>query len=747
MSKIKSATWDMVLYPANPVLDIPALLVFWLLASWPWLSGINLIPHDSITFFYPQSQFIVDSIRAGDWPWWNPYQFSGLPVLGDPQGMLLTLHSLVGLLLGGSYTLDVFDKVTLLQILIGAIFVYIIGYSQRVPRIWLLTAALVFMLGGVTTGRLQHVSQIISYSWLPVLIWMLLVLTRNPTKLIAIIFGVILGFWAANPNQIVFLGSMLLLSLGIYKVVSPTVNIKLAVMYLVVVATALVIIAPIYAAMFEVIGISERDSLSIAPSAWSSFPWHVFLSIFMPGLYGNLGGTNWSPTDTTQDYLYIGILPIIALAVGCYMSQCWKRTIILVWALGLILFVLFSVGMNSPFYPFVWNHVPGFSFFRRPADGAYFINLMIVFGLILVGREVFAKAKYQNNLTAVPGPQSWRKRLLIALSIFIVPFVCLALGAAAGSEGASRVVYRSYGELLIRVLVFWVFFLSVIALVSRRHRLLPVIIMTGMMLLTLDLSLAGRYFGGFTVPYVKHPLGRSYRTVSATEFETLDHWLRENTAPGIRVEVIGGLKSAGHSSKVQWYNTQGSNPIHLSNYAKKLGAYETLHVERRFPVDSKGPMDWRYDVLGLDYVAFYSLALKSEINHPVNSHAKEYLAILAQNGAEQLYADSEYEVWSRPSKNLWLAMAHTSIPGNLTPAPCELKEYRNASLEIHCEFDESGRLVIGEIYAPGWTACVNEMSVKVEPYFDVFRSLELTEGKSRIELRYQPVPFLRSKRC
>ena len=52
------------------------------------------------------------------------------------------------------------DISTLGSLLMGALAVYALGYGRGVPRVWLLSAAVVFMLGGVATGRLQHMTQI-----------------------------------------------------------------------------------------------------------------------------------------------------------------------------------------------------------------------------------------------------------------------------------------------------------------------------------------------------------------------------------------------------------------------------------------------------------------------------------------------------------------------------------------------------------------------------------------------------------
>ena len=141
-----------------------------LTANAHFLSGRAYIPYDSTDQFFPQTLFVVRSLLRGDAPWWNPLVFSGIPVLGDPQSMIFTPHTLIGLLAGHSFGQMTFDLTTLSCLLVGA--GALLVYGRRIggtPAVGLLGAVL-FMLGGVATSRLQHVIQVISYATLPVVL-------------------------------------------------------------------------------------------------------------------------------------------------------------------------------------------------------------------------------------------------------------------------------------------------------------------------------------------------------------------------------------------------------------------------------------------------------------------------------------------------------------------------------------------------------------------------------------------------
>lgn len=150
----------------------PVVIVLaWCSSSLHWLSGKSFIPWDSVDYFFPQVSFIVGSLLRGESPAWNPLIFGGLPVLGDPQGMIFTPHVLTGLVSGSAFGLWIFDATTLACMLAGALCFYGYARGHGSTAAFAALGAIVFLLGGYGTSRLQHVSQIISYALLPILLF------------------------------------------------------------------------------------------------------------------------------------------------------------------------------------------------------------------------------------------------------------------------------------------------------------------------------------------------------------------------------------------------------------------------------------------------------------------------------------------------------------------------------------------------------------------------------------------------
>ncbi|RPJ06594.1 MAG: hypothetical protein EHM37_19495 [Deltaproteobacteria bacterium] len=624
--------------------------------------------------------------------------------------------------------------------------IYALGYPRGVPRPWLLAAALVFMLGGVATSRLQHVTQIISYGWLPVLLWLLLAVAAKPNPWRALLLALFTAFWAVNANQVVFLGGIFLGLTAIYTIARSPFWPRLLAVYVLAGFVMLILIIPFYSAMLEIIGLSVRAKFTLADSNASSYPPLVFSTLLFPALYGNLGGQKWSPTDITQDYLYIGIIPLSLFALAHAFGIRWREPLVLIWVAALIFFVLFSMGVNTPLYPFLFNHVPGFDLFRRPADAAFLINFMMALGLLIVGREVARSDGHA--LAKSSGRVLPRIKYSLGALAFGLPLLSFALGGAAQSKDALAVLYGSYAGLVVRLALFALLLVWLKSRLEKADHTFLVALFTISLYLAVDLGAAGRYKGAFSPRYSKVPHVKSYLDIAHPRGETLDAWLKAQTSPWSRVEVITGFQSRGHSSKVRWHHTQGYNPIHLKNYSGRIGSFVTDWLPRTFPEGSDGPLDMRYDVLGLRYVAFRTRLIDSEQNKsPIQEQARKYRDALAEQGGMPVFSDSGYEVWLRPGTSHWLSIAQSESLNDLSPAPCEVKEFRNVRLELFCEMDSPGTLVLGEVHAPGWLGCVNKKSVEVKPFFDVFRSIDLPAGRSNIVMTYRPVPFLRRPRC
>src|SRR5882762_2874773 len=187
------------------IATIAIFALAFLLPAWPWLSGAVTIPWDAKSQFFPQVQFLASSLARGEWPWWSPNVFAGWAQVSDPQSLLFSpLHVLLAAF-NSAISLRAFDAVTFAYLFLGGVGIILFFRDRGWHAGGALVAAMAFALGGAANARLQHTGQVISLTYLPLILWLVArALERSswPTGLAA---GMLVGLMAIGRDQVALL--------------------------------------------------------------------------------------------------------------------------------------------------------------------------------------------------------------------------------------------------------------------------------------------------------------------------------------------------------------------------------------------------------------------------------------------------------------------------------------------------------------------------------------------------------------
>ena len=125
-----------------------------------------LTERDLGPYFIPPRFFWVESIKNGDFPLWNPYQFSGQPFFANPQhGILYPFNGLFCLL-----PFDVaFNGIIILHFFMGGLFTYLFLKDLKVNSTGSLISGLVFMLSGYLLSVHSLLTILLSSVWTPLI--------------------------------------------------------------------------------------------------------------------------------------------------------------------------------------------------------------------------------------------------------------------------------------------------------------------------------------------------------------------------------------------------------------------------------------------------------------------------------------------------------------------------------------------------------------------------------------------------
>src|SRR4030081_3504322 len=190
----------------------------WLGAASRWIVRDTVVPWDSKNQFYAFFRFLSATLRAGDWPFWNPYHYGGHPSVADPQSLVFSPLFLAWGALDPAPTMQAFDLVVLAHLLAGGIAIAMIGWRARWPVPGCVLAAALFMFGGAASARLQHTGIILSYAAFPLALLMLQVALQRRLHLLAVGFAISAASVALGRNQVALLLCMLLLTAGVAEI-------------------------------------------------------------------------------------------------------------------------------------------------------------------------------------------------------------------------------------------------------------------------------------------------------------------------------------------------------------------------------------------------------------------------------------------------------------------------------------------------------------------------------------------------
>jgi hypothetical protein len=148
-----------------------AVIFFWKIA----LTNLILAGVDVFTYFTPFKAYAAKVLLAGRLPLWNPYLFMGVPFLANIQTAVLYPLNLPLIWLSPP-KMVVYSIV--LHIFLGGLFAYLYArLSLGLSPFGALVTAIVFALSGFLGARVEHLTHLNVYVWLP-LLFLLFDLTR-----------------------------------------------------------------------------------------------------------------------------------------------------------------------------------------------------------------------------------------------------------------------------------------------------------------------------------------------------------------------------------------------------------------------------------------------------------------------------------------------------------------------------------------------------------------------------------------
>src|SRR3972149_285418 len=242
---------------------------------------------DVITQIYPWKNLVIDFWKQGSIPLWNPYSFSGTPLLANYQSAALSPLNLLYLILP---FIDAWSIAVLLQSLLAGLFMYLYTRTLKLSEFGAIVSSIAFMFAGFITTWMSYQTLGYAILFLPLSLFAVdkFFETKNLKSYILNLSSIIFGLLISSPQ------------------ILPSIELYLN---------------------------SVRSEIF---SAVEIIPWSYLPTLIAPDFYGNpVTRNNWLGHYAEWNG-YIGLIPLI---LGFYaLTQKKSR--------GIILF-FFSVAIIS----------------------------------------------------------------------------------------------------------------------------------------------------------------------------------------------------------------------------------------------------------------------------------------------------------------------------------------------------------------------------------------------------------------
>lgn len=297
----------------------------------------NFLITDPVRQQIPWRKIAIDQWKEGKVPWWNPYAFSGTPLLANIQAAVFYPLNILFFLFDFPLAWTI---LIILQPIFAAIFFYIYCRSRNISDYASLFGAVAwsfcgFMIAWLTWGTIVHAAL-----WLP-----LILLAIDKNKFWLLIFALSIHFFAGHAQISLYISVLAIL----YALYSKKFTRRFLFSLLIAAAITSIQWIP-FIQLFQLTSRSVALSNSSAPG-WL-MPWYQLVQFFAPDFFGNPATLNyWGEWNYGEFIGYIGVIPLLFVFYGAFtkFASFWRH--IVIGSLLLLInhpITLFIYGLGMP---------------------------------------------------------------------------------------------------------------------------------------------------------------------------------------------------------------------------------------------------------------------------------------------------------------------------------------------------------------------------------------------------------------
>lgn len=365
---------------------ILALALLCLFGYWQIGFMVHPMKWDMMDYFFPSRYIIGEMLQQHLLPLWNPYQLLGYPICADPQsGAWYPITWFLGLING--YSINMINFEYLLHLFLAGWGMFELGKTLGYQRTISFLLGVAYLFSGFMIGNAQHLSWIISATWLPFVIAGFITLSKekslvSASKLSFFGFLMLTGGYPAFLFVLTYFLLFLLIYFSILEYREGKIKGMLHYYKYVFLAFSILMVCSsivVVSNYYLIPELTRSAGISASKALFSPFSPQCMISFFAPLSVVFNGEFDFFQADLSMTNGYFGILLFVFLIAGLWIKKPPIQWLFLSFAL---LSLLISFGSYTPLRMFLYDYIPLMNLFRFPS---LFRLFFIMFFLISSG--------------------------------------------------------------------------------------------------------------------------------------------------------------------------------------------------------------------------------------------------------------------------------------------------------------------------------------------------------------------------
>lgn len=684
----------------------------------------NPLITDPILQIYPWKKTVIENIKSFQIPYWNPYSFSGQPLLGNIQSSPFSALNLFLLLFPfrigwGFYVI--------LPTVLSSVFMYLFLSGNKrlnLPNSAAVFGAVVLPFTGFFVAWLGWGTIVSTAMWLPLLLF-LIDKYFGQTKMIWILllaFGFVQTLISGHAQTALYV----LLATFLYTLFEMKENLKKSAVVFFVFLVSLLIAAPQILPSLDFVMASARSvdqGYYLGRVDWF-VPFAHLLQLVVPDFFGNPSTYNyWGVWNYAEFVSFIGVIPATFVLMNFLNKD--KRSLAFPIAL---LTIALALALKNPIslLPYTLN-VPFISSFQPSR-----IILLINFSLVIL-----AAAGFKTFMLS-----SWKKTIIISVLPVILVFVILTV-TFIFRESFPEVKLMEPWHIALKntlptaalAIGFFMIVLFKNIRFSGAKRFVPLLVFG---LVVFEMFRFGYKFTSFSKPSWVFP-----------KTKVID-FLMSQDRPFRVMSTDRRILHPNVSGVYKIESVEGYDPLYLDSYGRFVASWQAGQFRDKTPSYNRIITPQKIDSKVLDLLNVKYVLSFDEIQGANFSKVME-------EGETKLYQNNNFlprmffvneivKTDSREEINLLLkdsfdlskraTSTELDIKTDQTASSLDLVKYSDNQIKFVTTSLIQKPLVVTNINYPGWRAKIDGRETQLYKVNGIFQSVLIPSGTHMVELQY-----------